>query len=795
MLKNILKTAIRNILRDKGYSILNLLGLTISITASLLLIIYISHELSYEDFHVKKDRIYRIVSHFQERDDEFSWASTQPPLAKQLKSDYPDEVEEYTRINGIGKLTLRYGDKINTEDNLVLGDSTYFKIFTHKFLEGDPATCLDEPNSLVLTKSTAEKYFGDNPAAGETLIDNDGESVKVTAVIEDLPRNTHADFDGIVSLNSIENLGGGWGSFYIYTYVLLKENISGEGFKSRLPEMITKYVDPIFEQYGVSVKYELQNIGDIHLYSKTDGEEGGGDIAYIYIFSIVAIFMLVIAAINYMNLATARSERRAREVGIRKVLGSYRWMLTTQFISESLLLTLTALAIALCSIAFLIEPFNAVTSREFLYSDVFQPDLILSILFIILVLGFFGGSYPALYLSSFKPIKVLKGRFSHGKGTVPLRKILVITQFAISIAMIISTVIVYDQLTFLRNKDLGFAKDQVMVTRIPDPAMFAKLDVLKTELLQKSNIVGMATASSSPGRGYPKNLLPIETKDGFVEKGVNHYSVDQDYIPTLEFNLIQGRNFSKDLASDSNAVIVNKLFAERNGWGDEALGKRIRVSDDEDEEVEYLTVIGVLEDFHQLSLYQKMEPLAFFYRESSNFVHIKFNPENLDEVKSDLNEVWTSIYPDVPLEYYFLDQRFYESYEADQKRFSVFMLFSGITIFIACLGLLGLASFSAEQRTKEIGIRKVIGADEKNIIFLLTKDFFILVAIGMAIASVSAYFLMQNWLEQSFVYHTNIRVLAFILSGFLAFIFVILTVGFQAYKAANKNPVLALRSE
>ncbi|QNL21802.1 ABC transporter permease [Hyphobacterium sp. CCMP332] len=795
MLKNILITAWRNTIRDKGYSLLNLLGLSVSIIASLLLVLYINHELSYENFHEKRDRIFRIVSHFQERDDEFSWASTQPPLGKQIKADYP-EIEEYVRLNGIGNNTkLKIGNKVYNEDDLILADSTYFDIFSHTFFEGDPASCLDEPNSIVLTKSLADKYFGDEPALGKTIEDSDGESLKVTGVIEDLPRNTHMDFTGLVSLNSIENLGGGWGSFYLRTFILLKDNVNPETFKSKLPEVIVNYVDPIFEQYGVKVEYEMQVLSSIHLFSNTDGEQGGGSIGYIYIFSIVVVFMLAIAAINYMNLATARSERRAREVGIRKVLGSYKWMLILQFISESLILTLSALIISLASIKFIfLRPFNAMTSREFYFSDIFQAEIVLSIIAMLFLLGILGGSYPAFYLSGFKPVKVLKGRFVHGKNSVPLRKILVVVQFAISIAMIISTIIVFDQLSFLRNKDLGFAKDQILVVPFGDQSMAEKYDILKNELSQNSDIISMSCAMSSPGRGYPKNLLPIESKDGFVEKGVNFYRVDQDYIPTLEIELLQGRNFSKDLASDSNSVIVNQLFVDRMDW-DEPIGKRIRVSRDDDEQVEYLYVIGVMEDFHQLSLYQELEPLAFFYGENLPFVHIKFHPDKVKSVQKNISEIWEKVYPNQPFDSYFLDQRFFESYEADEKRSKVFTLFSGITIFIACIGLLGLASYSAEQKTKEIGIRKVLGANERNIIFLLTKEFFILIFIALGIASLASYFLMNNWLNDSFVYHTTIHPKSFLYAGLIAVFFVLITVGFQAFRAANNNPVDALRTE
>lgn len=795
MWKNILFTAWRNSIRDKGYSLLNLLGLTISITASLLLVLYISHELSYENFHVKKDRIYRIVSHFQERDDEFSWASTQAPLAPQMKTDYA-EVEEFVRIRGLGGNTsLTYNNVTQAEENLVLADSTYFDIFTHVFLEGDPKTCLDEPNSIVMTRSMAEKYFGQESALGKILKDAEGDAIKVSAVIEDLPRNTHLDFNGIISFNSVDGISKSWGSFFLHTYILLEQNVEGKAFSKKLAEVIAKYVDPIFKPYGVEVDYEMQAIETIHLYSKTDGEEGGGNIAYIYIFSIVVVFMLVIAAINYMNLATARSERRAREVGIRKVLGSYRWMLIAQFVSESLILTITALAISLFSIAFFfLDSFNGLTGREFYFEDLLQIKIIISTVGMVFLLGVLGGSYPAFYLSSFKPVSVLKGKFVPGKSTVPLRKILVVIQFAISITMIISTIVVYDQLSYLRNKDLGFSKDQVLVIQFTDWSMTEKYEVFKNYLEKSPAVISVGTANSSPGRGYDKNLLPVESEDGFVEKGVNLYQTDADYIPTLGIKILEGRNFDQKLASDSNAIIVNRLFAERMAWEDQSLGKRIRLSGPDSKE-EYATVIGVMDNFHQLSLYQQMEPLVFFYREKSSFVHVKFKPENLKAFQNHLTDSWEKVYANLPMESYFLDQHFYESYEADEKRSLVFTLFSGITIFIACIGLLGLASFSAEQRTKEIGIRKVIGATEWHILSLLTKEFFVLVMISMVFAFGSAYFLMSRWLNESFVYHTEIKWLSFIYAALIALFFVLLTVGIQAYRAANRNPVNALRTE
>jgi putative ABC transport system permease protein len=793
MFESLIKTAWRGIRRDKWYSLLNLVGLTSGIIASLLIFLFIQNELSYDRFHTKSDRIFRIISHISEKDDAFTWASTQLPLGRQLKSDYP-EVEEFVRIQDVGQWMLESKTNKFYEEEIFLADSGYFDIFTHKFLIGDPETCLDEPNSIVLTESLARKYFGDLSAEVLELKDEEGDSYKVTAVIEDVPDETHFSFDALVSRSSLDNPErGSWGSFFLSTYILLKPHTIWEDFQSKLPKVIKEYVDPIFAQYGISVEYEIQPLPDIYLLSKTKGETGGGDMSYIYIFMAVGFFILLLASINYMNLATSRAERRSKEVGIRKVLGSYRGALIAQFISESILITLISFILAILIIAFiLLTPFNQLSGKSFEVLDFFTLELIISYIVLVIGIGFLAGSYPALFLSSFDPVWVLKGGALQKVGGFSVRKVLVVFQFIISIGMVISTWVVYDQLNFLRETNLGFDKEKVLVINLAERSMADKIPILRDYWMENTGIHKVASASSSPGTGYSKNLMDVESKDGFVEKGVNLFFVDDNFIPAMGIEILEGRNFDEKLKSDSSSVIVNELLVARMDW-DKAIGKRLKMGVGEEEPI--LRVIGVFRNFHVLSLYEEMEDLALFYHENNGMIHIRFDPGKIEENLRNLESGWKKVFPDKPFEYYFIDQEFFEAYQNDQTRSRVFLVFSILAIMIACMGLLGLASFTVEKRSKEIGIRKIVGASSFQIVKLVSKDFLFLVTLAMVIAFVLAAFMMKNWLDESFHYHTDLKLISFILSGIVTYILVFITVAFHSYKASVSNPVEILKDE
>ncbi len=564
MIKNLILVAIRNFKRDKWYSILNILGLTIGITFSLFLIFYIKDELSYDRYHEKADRIVRIVSYIQERDKNTNWTSTQLPLAATLKKDFP-EVEESARFIGRERTLFKNGNNSFYETKIFYADSTVFNIFTYPFIEGNAANALTEPNSIVISKTIAEKYFGKKtPAVGKTL-KTVYDVYKVTGVIEDVPKNSHIIFDMLISASTLlkgdQNGQNNWGSFGNFTYVLLKPRANAEAFNKKLLPMYDKYMAPIFAQYNVKIHYGVQPITSIHLHSDLQGEpEELGSMSYIWIFSAVAFFMLLIACINYMNLTTARSARRAKEIGIRKVTGSSRKQLVFQFLSESLLTAFVAVLLSVILIIILLHAFNSISGKAFTMSTLFQPFNILLLLGIALFTGLAGGSYPALYLSGFKPVSILKGALSKASGNVNLRRTLVVLQFSISMIMLICTWVVYSQLSYLRKKDLGFSKDQVMtVTVNTGEDERPKISAMNNEFRSLPGVRDVGTGNSYPGSANINlNLFSVESKNGYVDKGIETYGIDENYLKSLSIPVVKGRNFS-NLADTLHSIMVFRL--------------------------------------------------------------------------------------------------------------------------------------------------------------------------------------------------------------------------------------------
>lgn len=793
MFKNLLKTAIRNINKEKIYSIINVLGLTIGVTCSLFLLLYILDELSYDSFHEKRDRIYRIVTHFKEPDNEFTWAAAQVPLAQELEEKYA-EVIHAVRFIGVGRELFENEDKDRRfyEEDFYYADSSVFDVFTFPLIEGDPKTALVAPHSMVITQSIATQYFDNETPLGKVLKSGD-QLYKITGVMEDVPHNSHIDFDALLSRSSLpEDYGENWGSWGVATYILLPEKYNYNDFYARLEEINKERIKPIFGQFGIDINYIIQPILDIHLYSKIGNEaEEGGDISYIYIFAAIAVFMLIIASINYMNLATARASKRAKEVGIRKTVGSSKKQLIWQFLTESTVITLMAVLISLLLVALLLPLFNNLSGKEINFGFILQPKILLGLIAIILFIGIAGGSYPAFFLAGFNPVQVLKGKISSAGGNGFLRKTLVVIQFAISITMVISTWIVYDQLQFLRSKDLGFSKEHILSVEMPEEAMREKVSALRNRLLENSKVQMVSTANTKPGNNIGKNLMNVESDEGMVEKGIDLYWADYDYLPTMGMTITQGRNFSRDYTTDTSAVIVNEAMVKRMGWQD-PIGKKFQLgTGPEDPE---FRVIGVIQDYHQLSLYNLIEPLAIFFRENNYFLHIKIDGQDISNTLRYIEETWNEVNSDKPFSYVFLDQDFNSQYKADEKRGQVFTMFSALTVIIACLGLLGLAAYTTEQRTKEIGIRKVIGASVSHIVMLIYKDFFLLIGIAVLLAFPVAYYFMHNWL-QSFAYQTDIRMITFIASALLMLVVTMLAVGFHTIRAAISNPVNSLRSE
>jgi putative ABC transport system permease protein len=793
MLKNLILVALRNFKRDKWYSLLNIVGLAIGITFSLFLIFYIKDELSYDRYNVKADRIYRIITYDKEPDrDMMKWSITTDALAPELKKDFP-EVEETVRFNSYGKQMLKLGDRRIYEDKIFFADSTVFKIFTYHFIQGDAKTALVAPNSMVLTKSVAEKFFGTNNVVGKSLQSDDGTNYKITGVVEDVPKNSHLIFNVLISMSSIpKEYMGNWGNFGIYTYVLLKPRTTKAAFDKKMAPLYDKFLAPIFAKSNIKINFSAQPILQIHLHSDLEFEpEELGSISYIYIFAAVALFMLIIACINYMNLATARSARRAKEIGIRKVTGSTRSQLVAQFLVESLLTALFALLISMALIALLLPTFNLLSGKSITFLSLLEPSSFLILLAIILFVGLAGGSYPAFYLSKFNPAHVLKGSVSKASGNVNLRRLLLVVQFTISMIMLICTWIVYGQLQYLRNKDVGFNKQQVLSLGVnTNNNVRGKVLAFKHEVQQNPNVLSISTSQSLPGQGMSLLLFSVETKNGYKDQGVNCYGIDEDYFKTLGMQLKGGRNFSGP-DDTLRSIIVNEQMVKYFGW-DDAIGKKVKFGGDTSKN--YLEVVGVVKDFNQKSLYNPIEPLLLFYRPNSNNIEIKLGEKNIPSTITSVEKIWKADFPDLPFAYTFLDQDFNSQYASDQKRGKIFTAFSILTIMITCLGLLGLVAFTTQQRQKEISIRKVMGAGIKDIVPLITNNFVLLVGISCLVAFPVAYFFMDKWLK-IFTYNTGLRAAPFIFSALAVLTITLLTVIFHTFKAAMANPVESLRTE
>ena len=794
MIKNLLLVAIRNFKRDKGYSLLNIMGLTIGITFSMFLIFYIMDELSYDRYHKNADRIVRINSFIKEPENSMKLAISQFPLAPTLKHDFP-EVEEAVRFVPNGRTMFKKAETSFYEEVVYYSDSNIFKVFSYEFIEGDAETALKEPKSLVLTQASAEKYFGKNtPAVGQSLRDSKGDAYKITGVIRNVPKNSQLVFNALISISTLpKGYGEDWGNFNIYNYALLKPNSNKALFEKKLLPMYDKYMKAIFSQFHITIRYGIQNLTEIHLHSEVTNEPGEpGSMSYIYIFSAVAFFMLLIACINYMNLTTARSARRAKEIGIRKVTGSTRSQLIAQFLIESLLTAFLALLISVGLVLLLLPVFNSLSGKSISIQILSQPGTLFILISIILFVGLAGGSYPAFYLSKFNPVSVLKGSLSKSSSNANLRKALVVVQFSISMIMLICTWVVYGQLKYLRNKDLGFNKEQVVLMRVDQEGdQRSKVLAFKNELLKNSKILSVSASENRPGgSNMDLNLFSLDSKNGRVDKGIICYGVDEDFFPTLGMKMDKGRNFS-GLPDTLRSIIVNENLVKYFGW-DNPLGKKVKQSGDTSSN--YFEVVGVVKDFNQRSLYNPLEPLILFYRPNRNSIVAKLNPNEIGSTLSSIERTWKTLFPDLPFKYTFLDRDFDSQYAADQKRGKIFTAFSLLTILITCLGLLGLIAFITQQRQKEISIRKIMGAGLIEIVPMITKNFVLLVGLSCFIAFPIAWYFMNQWLKV-FPYNTGVRVVPFILSALVVLSITLLTVIFHTVKAAMANPVKSLRTE
>lgn len=811
MLKNYFTIAWRNLLKNRVFSIVNIAGLATGLACFILITLYVVDELSYDRFNEKADRIYRINSDIRFGGTELSLAVSSDALGAALKNDYP-QVEEFARLyNSSGSKLVKKGNEFIRENNVVHGDSTLFNVFTLPAVTGNAKTALNDPNTVVITESTAKKYFGSTDVVGKTIETNDNGSTlyKVTAVIKDIPHNSHFNFDFIFSMDNVQY---GWGNFVsqnFQTYLLLKPGTDYHEFEKNFVQVINKYVLPQakaymqinsmeeFEKAGNKMQFSLTPLTDIHLHSARAVELGvNGNIQYIYIFSAVALFILVLACINFMNLSTARSANRAREVGIRKVLGTEKRSLISQFLSESILTALIAMVLAL-GITLLILPFfNELAGKEISAFNLSHGKFLLFLLALPFLVGIMAGIYPAFFLSAFKPIAVLKGPANMLLKRSHLRSGLVVFQFFISIVLIIGTIVVFRQLNYIQTKKLGFSKDQLLIINgtgaLGNNVTAFRNEISKMNGVKMSSYAGYlpVNGSSRSDNTFSKEAV-MDSKSGF---NMQVWNVDYDYINNLGMEITRGRNFSANYGTDSTAAIINETTAQVLGY-DDPIGKKIYTNDggNPPQTIAY-TVIGVVKNFHFESMRQQISPLCMRLGQNNWVTAFKVNTADIRNLLSGIEKKWKAMAPSVPFSYQFLDDAFDDMYRTEQRVGKVALSFAVLAILIACLGLFGLATYMAEQRTKEIGVRKVLGATVTNIVSMLSKDFAKLVAIGAVIAFPVAWLMMNRWL-QDFAYRVNIGWWIFLLAAFITLLIAFCTVVVQAVKAAVANPVKSLRTE
>jgi putative ABC transport system permease protein len=804
MIFNYLKTALRNVKKYPTYSFINIAGLAIGMACVVLIVLFIRDESSYDRFHAKADRIYRVVDSFDvpggiARD----FAFTSAPFAPNLKRDFP-EVEDAVRLI-TRRHMVTYGDKKYYEDYLFYADASLFNIFTFPLIAGNPESALAAPNTIVISESAALKYFGKDEALDKTVNINDQDYV-ITGVMKDMPKNSHFYAQIFASMQTLEKDPGlqeqffqSWARHEFYTYLLLREDYSPEVLQAKLPAFIEKYAaQEIKTILGGSLSSRLQSLKSIHLHSHLQMEiTPNGDIKYVAIFSVIALFILLIACVNFMNLATARSVNRSKEVGLRKVVGASRFQIIQQFLGESLFFTLFAFILALILIAIALPYFNSLTGKELSTNYLTNLIFLGGIALLLLSVGLISGSYPAFFISRYRPANVLKKTVNIRSGKSYLRKGLVIFQFTISIILFIATAVVLDQLDFLRNRKLGFDKEHVVVIPIRSNSIRSNAEAIKAELLQNPKIISATITIGVPGGIVAGDAIKLVTEEGKKTLTVRMIYTDHDYVRTMGMEIVEGRDFSKKMTTDATKAFLineatvrelqlkNPLETELQ-WGGEEYDYGIEKKG---------RVIGVVKDFQFQSLRDAIDPLIIHVWPQNTFVFaLRIQPDDIARTLAFIENKWEELDPAHPFEYSFMDETFDKLYRSEEKLSKIFSVFSLLAIFIAALGLFGLALFMVEQRTKEIGIRKVLGASIGNIFVLLSREFVFLVLFANIFAWPTAYFLMHKWLE-NFAYRVNIGLWIFILAAFIAFVIALVTISFQAMKAAIATPIESLRYE
>ncbi|RYY29246.1 MAG: ABC transporter permease [Chitinophagaceae bacterium] len=803
MLVHFFQIAWRNLLKRKFYSLINVTGLAIGMACCILIALYIQNELSYDQYHTKRDRIYRVPQTFRSVQQGETLKAATPedyqvwgcaPVGPALQNDFP-EIEKVVQFMSPVSLLMQHGEKRIQQENILVMDSTAFDVFSWKMIHGDPRTALQAPNNIVLTKTVAQKFFNnDNPVGKVLRIDNQ-ENYTVTGVMEDVPANSQFSFNGLVSMATVRQYGSdifqNWGYVDFYTYILLKENTDIARLQAETPAFLKRHISE-YKGYGIS----FEKMTDAYLHSAASRQPGPtGSLLNVYLFACIALFIILIACINFMNLSTARSLERAKEIGVRKVLGVRPSSLMWQFLSESVLVSLAAAVIALVFAQAGISLLSDLSGKDLSFINLFSPLLLLYILIFAIIIGILAGIYPAWFLSGFKAIAVLKGKFIPSGNGVSFRKALVVFQFTLSIALIAATAIVYTQLKYVNDHNLGFQKDQMVILNFEgDQKVRENIEAVKRAIADQPGVVSVAASRAVPGEFLPNAGTDMQTPEGqMAHQAPFIYEIDFDFIPTYHIPLVAGRAYSRQFTTDSaEAMVINEAAAKMFGYTNpaDAVGKKFaqwgRTG----------TVIGVVKDFNFRSLHQKVEPLTlrFGYPFSLNRISVSVKGDNIQATMERLKSTWSQVVPQRPFLYHFLDDSFSAQYEADQHFAGLFTLFSGLAICIACLGLFGLSTFMAQQRVKEIGIRKVLGSSVNGIVLLLSKDFIKLILVAIVIAIPLCWWAMNEWL-QGFAYRITIGPAVFVKAGTIALCIAVATIAWQAVKAALGNPIKSLRNE
>jgi putative ABC transport system permease protein len=790
MIISYFKITFRNIQRNKSFSLINIVGLAVGLACSTFIFLWVQDELSFDRFHMNADRIHRVAVSGLINDTELGYTLTPLILAETLAQDFP-EVEEAMRIyRPRSIITVQYKNKAFTEPRVLLVEKNFFRLFSFPFINGDPSTALDDPTNLILSQNTALKYFGRENPIGKSVEFN-GQNYKITGVVKNVPHNSHFQFDILVPLHVMDlSRPAQWMNNFVVTYILLKEGSSPSQIEAKFPELIKTKIGDLGE--GNRWEYYLQALTDIHLYSHIDYELGeNGNIAYVRVFSVIAVFLLIIASINFINLTTARASKRAREVGVRKVSGSHRSQLMRQFLCESIFLSYLALVFA-AGILFLALPaFCNLVAKPLKFSLLFHPGTFLLIVGVTLLVGFLSGIYPAFVLSSFRPSLVIKGNLLQTGKKVSLRNTLVAFQFSISVFLIVGTLVVFKQLQYMQNNELGFNREQVLV--IKNPFVLGKqIETFKYKLQENPNVLNAAISSHLPG--YEANFVGISfdpQESSWVS--LETWTGDEDLLDTLQMKLILGRFFSKDFPSDKKAVVLNESAVRNIGW-EEPIGKILQSFN-----IDW-TVIGVVKDMHYQSMQHQIRPMGLFHLGSNfnnyspKYLSVRLSTNNISQTISSLEKIWENYSPGFPFEFSFLDDAYNSLYINEQRTRTLSVIFTFLTIFIAALGLFGLTSYIAVQRTKEIGIRKILGASASDIAFFLAKGFISLIIVSIVISVPFVIYVLNSWLS-NFAYHIEIAWWMFAFGSLITIVIAVITVGYQIIKAAAANPVNSLRYE